>query len=159
EDVVDWPALECIDVFKLYRSGPVETVALRGLDLRIDAGEFVAVLGPSGSGKTTFLHLAAGLEDASAGEVRTFGRSRTRMDEGGLADHGARTVALILQSGNLWGALSARENVVTSLELAGVREPGRRADAELALFGLEARAGHRPSALSGGEQQRVAIAA
>ena len=70
---IAWPALELVDVFKLYRSGPVETVALRGLDLRIERGEFVAVLGHSGSGKSTFLHLAAGLDDASAGEVRAFG--------------------------------------------------------------------------------------
>ena len=154
-----WPALECIDVFKLYRSGPVETVALRGLDLRVERGEFVAVLGRSGSGKSTFLHLAAGLDDASAGEVRIFGRPLNRMNERELAAHRARTVALVLQSNNLWGALTARENIVVSLNLAGVRDAERRADAALARFGLDKRGQHRSLGLSGGEQQRVAIAA
>ena len=155
----DVPALECVDVFKLYRSGPVETVALRGLDFRVEKGEIVAVLGRSGSGKTTLLHLAAGLEDASAGDVRAFGRPLTRMGEPALAAHRARTVALVLQSDNHWSALSARENVVASLRLAGVDDAGDRADEALARFGL-ARHAHRPvTRLSGGEQQRVAIAA
>ena len=156
---IEWPALECVDVFKLYRSGPVETVALRGLDLRVERGELVAVLGRSGSGKSTFLHLAAGLDDASAGEVRVFGRPLGRLTERQLARYRATTVALVLQSDNLWGSLTARGNVVASLELAGIPNAGARADAALARFGLDRRAQHRASALSGGEQQRVAIAA
>ncbi len=154
-----WPALECVDVFKLYRSGPVETVALRGLDLRIEPGEFVAVLGRSGSGKSTFLQLAAGLDDASAGEVRAFGRSLGRLDERELATHRAKTIALVLQSANLWNDLTAHENVVCSLRLAGVPDARRQAADTLAAFGLDRRGHHRPSDLSGGEQQRVAIAA
>ena len=156
---VSWPALECIDVFKLYRSGPVETVALRGLDVRVQPGEFVAVLGRSGSGKSTFLRLAAGIEDASAGEVRAFGRPLGRMHERQLAQYRARTIAVVLQTGNLWHSLTARENVIASIRLAGLRDPGRRADSALKSFGLDRRAGHRPAALSGGEQQRVALAA
>jgi putative ABC transport system ATP-binding protein len=155
---IEWPALECVDVFKLYRSGPVETVALRGLDLRVERGEFVAVLGRSGSGKSTFLHLAAGLDDASAGEVRAFGQPLGRLTERQLASYRATTVALVLQSDNLWGSLTARENVVASLKLAGSRDAGSRADAALAQFGLDRRAAHHASALSGGEQQRVAVA-
>lgn len=157
--VIEWPALECVDVFKLYRAGPVETVALRGLDLRVERGEAVAVLGRSGSGKSTFLHLAAGLEDASAGEVRAFGQPLGRLTDRQLAGYRATTVALVQQSDNLWGALTARENVVVSLELAGIGDVGSRADAALGRFGLSRRAHHRASALSGGEQQRVAIAA
>src|SRR5262249_14429426 len=112
---VSWPALECVDLFKLYRSGPVETMALRGLDFRAHAGEFVAVLGRSGSGKSTFLRLAAGLEQASAGEVRAFGKSLARMSERDLARHRALTVAVVLQSNNLWTQLTARQNIAVSL--------------------------------------------
>ena len=156
---VEWPALELIDVFKLFRSGPVETVALRGLDVRIERGEIVAVLGRSGSGKSTFLHLAAGLDTASAGEVRAFGQPLGQLDERELASYRARTVALVLQSDNLWPDLTARENVVVALRLAGQSNVSRRADSALAMFGLDRRADHRVTALSGGEQQRVAIAA
>jgi putative ABC transport system ATP-binding protein len=158
-DTLELPALECVDVFKLYRSGPVETVALRGLSLRVEPGELIAVLGRSGSGKSTFLHLAAGLDEPSAGEVRAFGRPLNRMTEHELARHRARTVAIVLQRRNLWSALTARENVVVTLGLGGVPNAKRRADAALATFGLSSRAHVRASALSGGEQQRVAIAA
>ena len=156
---IDWPALECVDVFKLYSSGSVETVALRGLDLRVERGEFVAVLGRSGSGKSTFLHLAAGLDDPSAGEVRAFGRPLNRMTERELARYRATAVALVFQRDNLWSALTARENVVISLKLARIGDAERLADAARATFGLDRRATSRSSVLSGGEQQRVAIAA
>jgi putative ABC transport system ATP-binding protein len=153
---VDWPALECRDVFKIYRSGPAETVALRGLDVRVERGEAIAVLGPSGSGKSTFLTLAAGLDEPSAGEVRVFGRPLSRLSERELASYRSTDLALVFQSGNLWSALSAHENVATALRLAGRHgDP----DAALATFGLADRAHHRVNALSGGEQQRVAIAA
>ena len=154
-----WPALQFHDVFRIYRSGPVETVALRGLEMTIQPGELVAVLGPSGCGKSTMLNLAAGLDHASAGEVRFFGRSFARMSEDALATVRAREIALVLQRENLWASLSAAENVVASLRLAGVRRPGPAAAAALAELGLADRARHRVRALSGGEQQRVAIAA
>ena len=156
---VRWPALECIDVFRIYRSGPVETVALRGLDLRIERGEFVAVLGPSGCGKSTFLALAAGLDETSAGEVRSFGRTLGRLDDGELAAYRAKELAIVFQSDNLWPALSAQENVAIALRLAGLPDAGARARAALERFGLGDRGSHRVGALSGGEQQRVAIAA
>jgi putative ABC transport system ATP-binding protein len=156
---VEWPALECLDVFKIYRSGPVETVALRGLDLRVERGELVGVLGPSGCGKSTLLALAAGLDDPSAGEVRSFGRSLGRLDEDELAAYRARDAAIVFQSDNLWPALTARENVATALRLAGLPDAEDKAQAALERFGLGSRGAHRVSALSGGEQQRVAIAA
>jgi putative ABC transport system ATP-binding protein len=153
------PTLQFVDVFKLYRSGPAETMALRGLDLRVERGESIAVLGRSGSGKSTFLHLAAGLEDASAGDVRALGRPLGRLGERELAGYRARTVAVVLQSRNLLGHLTARENVVIWLRLAGVADAGERARAALASVGLGRRGDERASRLSGGEQQRVAIAA
>ena len=156
---IEWAALECHDVFKIYRSGPVETVALRGLDLRIERGEFVAVLGPSGSGKSTFLALAAGLDQPSAGEVRALGRSLGRVGEQELAGYRAHELAIVFQSDNLWPELTAQENVATSLRLAGRDGAERAAVSALAAFGLEHRRAHRSAALSGGEQQRVAIAA
>src|SRR5881397_2674139 len=104
----EWPALELLDVFKIYRSGPVETVALRGLDISIERREVVAVLGPSGCGKSTMLALAAGLDTPSAGEVRVSGRSLVRADEAELSSYRARDLAIVFQSDNLWPGLSAQ---------------------------------------------------
>jgi putative ABC transport system ATP-binding protein len=160
EATVEWPALEAVDVFRIYRSGPAETVALRGLDLRVERGETLALLGPSGSGKSTLLLLAAGLDQPSAGEVRGLGLSLGRLDERELAAYRARSLALVFQSDNLWGGLTAEQNVVTALRLAGQGDDARgRARDALATFGLDGRARERAGALSGGEQQRVAIAA
>jgi putative ABC transport system ATP-binding protein len=156
---LEWPALEFRDVFRIFRSGPVETVALRGLDLRIEKGQLVAILGPSGSGKSTLMGLGAGLDKPSAGEVRFLGRSLTRMDDDELAQLRAREIALVLQSENLWPTLSARENVAASLRLAGRSDARPAALQALTEFALRDRADHRAKALSGGEQQRVAIAA
>ncbi|MBV9335459.1 MAG: ABC transporter ATP-binding protein [Solirubrobacterales bacterium] len=156
---LEWPALRFHDVFKIYRSGPVETVALRGLELRVERGELVAVLGPSGCGKSTMLALAAALDQPSAGEVRVGERSLTRLGEDELARYRARDVALVFQSDNLWSALSARENVAAGLRLSGTGgDVGDAANDALAVFGLAARGSHRAGELSGGEQQRVAIA-
>ena len=153
-------ALEFHDVFRIFRSGPAETVALRGLDLRVEPRELVALFGPSGSGKSTALHLAAGLDEPSAGDVVALGRSLARLDEDGLAAYRAHEVAIVFQSGNLWPGLSARDNVVLGLRLAG-RRRGIRAtvDGALDAFDLQHREHVRAGVLSGGEQQRVAIAA
>jgi putative ABC transport system ATP-binding protein len=156
---IDWGALEFHDVFKIYRSGPAETVALRGLDLRIEQGEMAAIVGPSGSGKSTLLALAAAMDTPSAGEVRALERSLARLGETELADYRAREIAIVFQSDNLWPALSARENVATVLRLAGRDDAENAASEALEAFGLGDRQHLRPSALSGGEHQRVAIAA
>ena len=156
---IEWPALELNDVFRIYRSGPVETVALRGVDLRVERGEFVAILGPSGCGKSTLLALGAGLDRPSAGEVRAFGESLSALGEEGLAAYRARTVGVVFQSGNLWPTASAAENVAIALRLADIDQVAARAKDALKAVGLGDRAAHRAAALSGGEQQRVAIAA
>jgi putative ABC transport system ATP-binding protein len=155
----EWPVLELHDVFKIYRSGAVETVALRGIDLEVRRGRLVAILGPSGCGKSTLLSLAAGLDRASAGDVRSFGNSLITQSEDELAAYRARGVGIVFQSNNLWPTLTAEENVVAALRLGGVESPLERARKALAEFGLDKRGGHRAQALSGGEQQRVAIAA
>jgi len=155
---ISFGALEFHDVFKIFRSGPAETVALRGLDLRIEPRELVALLGPSGSGKSTMLHLAAGLDEPTAGEVRVFGCSLGRLDERELAAYRAREVAIVFQRGNLWPTLSARENVTLALGLAG-RRSTVAVDLALDTFGLSGRARLLAATLSGGEQQRAALAA
>ena len=158
-DQLSFGALEFHDVFKIYRSGPAETVALRGLELRIEPREFVAVFGPSGSGKSTMLHLAAGLDEPSAGDVRVFGRSLAQLDEAELAALRARQVAIVFQNGNLWAGLSAGENVALALRLAGRRRVDEPVERALDAFDLRRRERTRAGALSGGEQQRLAIAA
>jgi len=159
-DRVTFAALEFHDVFRIFRSGDNETVALRGLDLHVEARELLVLFGPSGSGKSTALHLAAGLDAPSAGDVVALGRSLARLGEPALAEYRAREVAIVFQSGNLWPSLSARENVTLGLRLAGHRR-GVRARVERALdaFDLLPRERQRAGTLSGGEQQRVAIAA
>ncbi|MGZ4359296.1 MAG: ABC transporter ATP-binding protein [Gaiellaceae bacterium] len=156
---ISFGALEFHDVFKIFRSGPVEAVALRGLDLHVEPRQLVAVFGPSGSGKSTMLHLAAGLDEPTAGEVRVFARTLGRLAEPELAAYRARDVGLVFQSGNLWSQLSARENVRLALRLAGRRRVEATVDHALDAFDLRARGRQRAGTLSGGEQQRVAIAA
>jgi putative ABC transport system ATP-binding protein len=154
------PALELIDVFKIFHSGSTQTVALRGLSLEVKPRETVAVVGPSGSGKSTMLSVAAAMDVPSAGDVRLDGRSLARLAEVELARIRARDVAVVFQSDNLWPTLTARENIAACVRLAGLdRNPNDAADETLAIFGLESRAGNTPDRLSGGEQQRVAIAA
>jgi putative ABC transport system ATP-binding protein len=157
--VVETPALEIVDAFKIYRSGPVETVALRGVSLKIARGELVALWGPSGCGKSTLLALAGGLDTPSAGEVRVLGRPLGQLDERELARLRARSMAIVFQGGNLWPWLSAGENVAVALRLAGRRGGAGAAAAALAEVGLERAVERRAGSLSGGEQQRVAIAA
>jgi putative ABC transport system ATP-binding protein len=129
-------------------------VALRGLELRIEPGARRASRA-FGVGKSTALHLAAGLETPSAGEVRAFGQSLSRLDESELASYRARQIAIVFQSGNLWNDLSARENVELGLRLAGRRRNVTgAADRALATFGLQRKEAQRAAALSGGEQQR-----
>jgi putative ABC transport system ATP-binding protein len=140
---------------KVYRNGPVEVQALRGVDFAAGPGEFVVILGPSGSGKSTFLNILGGLDRASAGTLEFRGQDLTRMDDRGLTAYRRDHVGFVFQFYNLVPSLTALENVALVTEIA--RRPMPPAEA-LAMVGLSARADHFPAQLSGGEQQRVAIA-
>jgi putative ABC transport system ATP-binding protein len=155
----DAPIAEVVDVFKVYREGEAETVALRGASLTLHAGEFVSLVGPSGSGKSTLLSILAGLTLPTAGRVFVAGRDLSRLDEEERAVVRARSIGLVFQRGNLVPFLTAEENVALALEVAGRRRGAvRRARELLDLLGIGDRARQRPNQLSGGEAQRAGIA-
>ncbi|MCB1761136.1 MAG: ATP-binding cassette domain-containing protein [Gammaproteobacteria bacterium] len=131
---------------------------LRSIDFELAPGEAVAILGASGSGKSTLLGLLAGLDDASDGEIELFGRELGRMDEDSRSLLRAGRVGFVFQSFQLLPGMTALENVMLPLELAGTAAPRRRAEEALEQVELARRIHHYPSQLSGGEQQRVAIA-
>jgi putative ABC transport system ATP-binding protein len=142
---------------RLPSGGKLLTIVDR-IDLSVAAGEFVAVLGPSGSGKSTLLALMAGLDRPTEGEVLLDGQPIQDLSEDALALLRRRMLGFVFQSFQLLGNLTARENVLLPLELAGAADPRSRADHLLAVVGLAERGHHYPSQLSGGEQQRVALA-
>jgi putative ABC transport system ATP-binding protein len=145
---------------KEYGVGATRVEALRGLELSVAPGEFVALMGSSGSGKSTLLHLLAGLDEPSAGSIEVGGVDLASLGEDGRTRLRRGRLGLIFQSFHLLDTLSALENVALPLAIAGhpAKEIRRRALAALECVGLGARRGHRPDQLSGGEQQRVAIA-
>ena len=154
------PLITTTALARSYQMGKTSVAALRGVNLTVQAGEFVALVGPSGSGKSTLLHLIGGLVRPSAGEVWVHGLELGRSSDAQLVAYRRDTLGFIFQSFNLLPIKSAWENVAVPLMLAGVPQAQRKARASeiLGQLGLAARAGHRPSELSGGEQQRVAIA-
>ncbi len=131
---------------------------LKGLDLAVMAGETVALLGSSGSGKSSLLAVLAGLERASGGTLLVAGADFSTLDEDGLATARRGRIGIVLQAFHLLPTMTARENVATPMELAGMADAMQRAEAELGAVGLAHRLDHYPGQLSGGEQQRVAIA-
>jgi putative ABC transport system ATP-binding protein len=151
---------ELAGVSRSFRQGDRRVEALDGVDLRIAAGEHVAVTGPSGSGKTTLLQLLGALDRPTAGELRFEGRPVHGLRERELTDLRLRGIGFVFQQFNLVPTLTARGNVEAALAPRGLKRAERRARAEARLeeVGLAGRAGHLPSQLSGGEQQRVAIA-
>ena len=153
------PMVALSDVIRVYREFDVETIALRGIDLEIGPGEFTAIMGRSGSGKSTLLGLVAGSDRPTAGRVVVDGMDISRADEGDRARIRGSHVGIVFQSGNLVPFLDLEENVCLAAELAG--RPFGRSEARrvLARVGLDGRELHRPSQLSGGEQQRAAVAA
>ncbi|HEX2162567.1 MAG TPA: ATP-binding cassette domain-containing protein, partial [Thermoanaerobaculia bacterium] len=154
------PAVVLSAVRKSYREGGRERPVLDGVDLAVEAGELVVLLGRSGSGKSTLLNLVAGLDRPSAGRVELAGHDLGALSERGRTLVRRRHVGFVFQLYNLLPTLTVAENVRLPLELAGRSGAGerRRADELLAAVGLADRAGDFPDRLSGGEQQRVAVA-
>ncbi len=143
---------------RTYGDGDSAVHALRGVSLDLPAGQFTAVMGPSGSGKSTLMHLLAGLDTPSSGTVTVAGQDITRMKDRELTRLRRKHIGFVFQSFNLLPTLSAEENVVLPLAIAGKRPPKEDVDALIARVGLTERRDHRPAELSGGQQQRVAIA-
>jgi putative ABC transport system ATP-binding protein len=152
--------LSAVDVRKVYRTGAQEVEALRGVSLDVEPGEMVMVMGPSGNGKTTMLNCLSGLDDIDGGEVFVDGEEIHSMSDARRTEHRARRMGFIFQSFNLIPVFTAVENVELPLLVTGVKakKARERARAMLDRVGLADRTGHRPAELSGGEQQRLAIA-
>jgi putative ABC transport system ATP-binding protein len=154
------PAVEVRGLTRVYGAGEARVEALRGIDLTVERGQFVAVMGPSGSGKSTLLHLIGGLDAPTAGSIRVGGDDLGALDDDRLTLLRRRRIGFIFQAFNLLDMLSAEENVALPLLIDGVAEAEahRRAVAALELVGMAPRRQHLPGRLSGGEQQRLAIA-
>ena len=150
--------IEATGLVKTYAQGDESIHALRGVDLTIEAGEFLAITGASGSGKSTLLHILGGLDRPDAGEVWVEGDKLSTLTDEDLALLRRRRLGFVLQFFNLLPTLTAEENAAFPLLLDGADDALDRARASLDRVGLAARASHRPAQLSGGEQQRVALA-
>lgn len=152
--------LELSNIIREYRVGGQPVRALDGIDLRLDAGEFTAIVGPSGSGKSTLLHLLGALDSPDSGSIRFQGEEIGDLDEKRQSEFRRYQVGFVFQFFNLLPTLSAWENVAVPklLDGTGLRKAKPRALELLDRVGLGARAGHRPAELSGGQMQRVAVA-
>ncbi len=154
------PIIELTDVFKRYRVGEQEIVALNGINLSIDQGEYAAIIGPSGSGKSTLMHLLGCLDTPTSGRVLIQGNDVSTADANRLSEMRNSHIGFVFQSFNLLPKLSVLQNVELPMIYAGVssRERRERALASIERVGLADRAGNTPLQLSGGQMQRVAIA-
>ena len=153
------PVVEAIDVKKTYMLGKVPVEALRGVNLKVEAGDFVSILGPSGSGKSTMLNLIGALDKPTAGTLLIDGVDISKLNDNQLAEIRLR-IGFVFQFFNLIPRLTARDNVELSMSIADLSKNERRkhAIALLETVGLKDRINHKPAELSGGQQQRVAIA-
>lgn len=154
------PSIECRDLTRTYRRGPVTITPLDRLDLDVDAGDFVALMGPSGSGKTTLLNLIAGIDRPSGGTLAVGGVELGSLSRSQLADWRSASVGYIFQLYNLVPVLTAYENVELPLLLhrMSAHQRHERVAGALSLVGIADRSDHYPRQLSGGQEQRVAIA-
>lgn len=153
-------AIEAKDLIKIYKTGKSEVIALRGLNMSIKDGEVVTIKGPSGCGKTTLLNTIGGLDRPSAGSVIVNGEDITYYSDAELVRYRREKVGIVFQFFNLVPTLTAEENVELPMRLIGKasKEREKRTKELLELVGLTDRATHKPDELSGGEQQRIAIA-
>ena len=145
-------------VVRQFGEGDTAVHALRGIDLQVPSGELTAVMGPSGSGKSTLMHILAGLDKPTSGSVHIAGTEITTLDDTDLTKLRRRHIGFIFQFFNLLPMLTARENVVLPLTIAGTKPDPGWFDDLIERIGLKDRLSHRPAELSGGQQQRVAIA-
>ena len=152
--------IEVSDLWKVYETNGSKVQALRGIDLKIDQGQSLAIEGVSGSGKSTLLYLLGGLDRATSGEIQVNGQSLNDVDENSLALFRRRTIGFVFQSFNLIPSMTAQQNVAFPMQFTGTKPAQRDARATdlLGQVGLGDRVLHRPTELSGGQQQRVAIA-
>ena len=151
-------AVESIDVNRRYGEGDAAVDALRGVSVEIPKGQFTAVMGPSGSGKSTLMHILAGLDRPTSGSVRIGGREITRMKDKELTLLRRQNIGFIFQFFNLLPMLTAEENILLPLRLAGTSPDRVWIEELIGAVGLGDRRRHRPAQLSGGQQQRVAVA-
>jgi putative ABC transport system ATP-binding protein len=153
------PIVEAINLKKTYLLGKVPVNALRGVNLKVESSDFLAILGPSGSGKSTLLNLIGALDKPTEGKLLIEGVDVSTLNDNQLTDL-RRRVGFVFQFFNLIPRFTARENIELSMSIADVSKPERRKRAEglLETVGLKERMNHKPAELSGGEQQRVAIA-
>ncbi|MHB8567909.1 MAG: ABC transporter ATP-binding protein [Nitrososphaerales archaeon] len=154
------PVVKTIELAREYHRGKIPVPALNGVDLKIEKGEVVGIIGPSGSGKTTLLNLIGGLDRPTHGEVLVDGVDLSQLNDAKLSDYRLRKIGFVFQFYNLISTLTAIENVELPMNLANVPRAEQHAPALdlLKRVGLESRANHMPDELSGGEQQRVAVA-
>jgi ABC-type lipoprotein export system ATPase subunit len=152
--------LEVKNLTKKYQDGDIKVTALDNVSFKLPVGYDLAVLGPSGSGKTTLLQLAGGLDSMTEGDVIVNGQSIKRMNDQEISDFRNKTMGFIFQMINLQSFLTAKENVMVPMLILGTSKikAERKADKLLNKMGMSNRAGHLPSQLSGGEQQRIAVA-
>jgi putative ABC transport system ATP-binding protein len=150
--------VEARDVTKQYGQGATTVEALRGVSLDVEAGQLVAVMGPSGSGKSTLMHILAGLDKPTSGTVTIAGEEITSLDDSHITRLRRKHIGFVFQFFNLLPMLTAEENIVLPLSIAGEKPDAAWLAELMEKTGLTNRASHRPSELSGGQQQRVAIA-